>query len=127
MAIREFTYKGKTLDELKSMSIEEFSLLLPARERRSIKRGLTEAEKKLLERLRKKGNNVKTHCRDMIIVPEMVNKKILVHKGNKFEAVVITPEMLGHRLGEFVQSRSRVQHSSPGVGATRSSQAISAR
>jgi len=128
MAKKEFTFRGKTLEELKSMSLDEFALLLKARARRKLKRGLTEAEKKLLKRIREKPNKrIKTHCRDMVIIPEMVGLTIHVHNGKTFVPVNITPEMLGHRLGEFALTRKPVKHSAPGVGATRSSAAVSAR
>lgn len=120
MAKREFTYRGKTLDELKSLSLSEFGALLPARQRRCIKRGLTSEQKILLKNL-EKGDNVKTHCRDMVIIPSMIEKNIRVHNGKEFVSVRVEPEMIGHYLGEFVLTRKRVMHSAPGIGATRSS------
>ena len=74
-----------------------------------------------------KGSNVKTHCRDMVILPVMLDKKIDVYSGKEFVPVTITLDMLGHRLGEFVLTRSSVKHSAPGIGATRSSAAISVK
>lgn len=129
---KEFTYRGKTLTDLKGMSLEEFINLVPSRQRRSLKRGFTPAQKKLLDKIKKvkstsKKQAIKTHCRDMIIVPEMVGLTILVHKGKEFAAVNITEEMLGHYLGEFTLNRQRVQHSAPGIGATRSSAAVSVK
>ena len=121
MARKIFTYKGKTLEELQKMPLEDFAKLLPSRQRRSLKRGLTNQEKKLLERMRKKQKPVKTHVRDMIIIPEMVGKKILIHSGKEWITIELKAEMLGHRLGEFAPTRKRVLHSAPGVGATRSS------
>ncbi len=126
MARKEFTYRGKTLEELKEMEMKDFIKLLPARERRSLKRGLTEQEKILIRELKKK-DNVKTHCRDLIILPEMVSKKIRVHNGKDFIMVLIGPEMIGYRLGDFVLTRKSIAHSAPGVGATRSSANISVK
>lgn len=126
MARKEFTYKGKTLEELKEMDMKDFIKLLPARERRSLKRGLTEQEKILMRELKKK-DNVKTHCRDLIILPEMVSKKIRVHSGKDFIMVSIEPEMIGFRLGDFVLTRKSIAHSAPGIGATRSSANISVK
>lgn len=126
MAKKEFQYRGKTLEELKKLSLEELAELLPARERRSIKRGLTHEEKKLLEKLEKK-DKVKTHAREMIILPSMVGKTIMVHNGKSFVDVHIQPEMIGMRLGQLALTRKRVQHSGPGVGATRSSAHVSVR
>lgn len=116
-----FTFKGKTIEELQKLSLEEFSKLLTARPRRSLLRGLTPQEKKLLERIRKKNRAIKTHVREMVILPEMVGKRILVHNGKEWVAVDIKAEMLGHRLGEFSLTTKKVQHSAPGIGATKGS------
>lgn len=116
------TYKGRTIEELQKMSLEEFAKLVRSRERRSLKRGLTVQQKKLLERLRKgKKAVVKTHCRDMVVLPEMVGKKISIHAGKEWVVIEIKTEMLGRRLGEFAMTRKKVMHSAPGVGATKSS------
>ncbi|ADB58406.1 30S ribosomal protein S19 [Archaeoglobus profundus] len=120
---KEFRYRGYTLEELQKMSLEQLAELLPARERRKIKRGFTEQELKLLRKLRKKGT-ARTHCRDMIVLPEMVGKVIFVHNGKEFVRVEIKPEMIGHRLGEFALTRRFEKHSGPGVGATRSSKFV---
>ncbi|MEM5813132.1 MAG: 30S ribosomal protein S19 [Candidatus Aenigmatarchaeota archaeon] len=119
----KFTYRGKTLEELKKMDLIEFRKLLPARERRSLKRGFTEEQKKLLKKMKKLGKDkiIRTHARDMIILPEMVGYKFGVHNGKEFVVVEIKPEMIGHRLGEFALTRKRPKHSAPGFGATRSS------
>ncbi|AEA46992.1 30S ribosomal protein S19 [Archaeoglobus veneficus] len=120
---KEFRYRGHTIDELKQMSLEQIAELLPARERRKIRRGFTEQEEKLLRKLRKKGE-ARTHCRDMIVLPEMVGKVVYVHNGKEFVRVEIKPEMIGHRLGEFALTRRFEKHSGPGVGATRSSKYV---
>jgi small subunit ribosomal protein S19 len=117
---KEFSYKGHTLEELKAMSLEDIIKLLPARGRRSFVRGLNEEQRTLIERIRKK-DVVKTHRRDVIILPDFVGKRIAVHMGNKFKEVDIKPEMIGHYLGEFAMTRNFVKHSGPGVGATKSS------
>ncbi|MHC1565129.1 MAG: 30S ribosomal protein S19 [Candidatus Syntropharchaeales archaeon] len=120
----EFTYRGYTLDKLKKMDLNKFATLLPARERRSILRGFTEAEQKLLKRVKEGDQTIKTHQREMIILPEMVGTKMGIHSGKTFEYVEIKPEMIGHRLGEFTLTRKRVTHGSAGIGATRSSKYI---
>lgn len=132
MTKKKFMYKGKTLEELQNMSLDDFSKLLPARQKRSLKRGLTEQQKILLNKIRKlkegkRKKPVKTHCRDVIILPEMVGILIYVHRGKEFLPVEIKQEMLGHYLGEFALTRKRVEHSAPGVGATRSSAAVSVK
>lgn len=126
---KEFMLKGKTIEELKQMSIKDFTELIPSRQRRSILRGFTDAQKVLLSKIRatNKGEykkSIKTHCRDMIILPEMVGLTIHIHRGKDFVPIMIVPEMLGHYLGEFSLTRSKVAHSAPGVGATKSSGAV---
>ncbi|MFW5927630.1 MAG: 30S ribosomal protein S19 [Thermoplasmatota archaeon] len=122
---REFTYRGYSLDELKSMSLEELKKVLPARARRSLERGLNKEQKALLQKIRNKEKDVyRTHRREMIILPEFVDETIAVHNGEEFEDVRIEPDMIGHYLGEFALTRKSVEHSGPGVGATRSSKYI---
>ena len=126
---KEFMYRGYTLDNLQSISMDEFINLLPSRQRRSLHRGLTPEQRILLEKLReakealKRDQNVtvKTHVRDMIILPEMVGTTILVHNGKEFVSVEIKPEMIGHYLGEFAITNKPVRHGTPGIGASRSS------
>ncbi len=130
---RRFRYRGKTLEELLSMSLDDFAQLIPARQRRSLMRGLTPAQKKLLGRirsLRKQGKAdvmIKTHARDMVILPEMVGLTIAVHNGKEYVPVRIVPEMIGHRLGEFAPTTKLVQHGEPGLKASRSSLHIAAK
>ena len=127
MAKKEFTYRGKTLTELKNLSINDFILLLPSRQRRSIKRGFTDQQKILLKRVRSKKSNIETHCKDMVILPEMMGLTIKIHNGKEFIPVIIQDEMIGHYLGEFAMTRKRVEHSAPGIGATKSSAALSVK
>jgi small subunit ribosomal protein S19 len=119
----DFTYRGKTLDELKEMSRDEFTELLDARGRRKLNRGLREEEKKLLEKIEEK-DTVQTHLRSMIILPEMVGKTVEIYNGQGFETVDIDEEMIGHYFGEFAKTRKEVSHSAPGLGATRSSKHV---
>lgn len=122
---REFTYRGYTLDDLKKMSLDEIIPLLPARARRTLRRGLSEQHIKFWEKVRNgKKEVIRTHCRDIIILPELVGKKVAVHRGNEFKIVEITPEMIGHYLGEFALTRKFEKHAGPGVGATRSSKHV---
>ena len=127
MAKKEFTYRGMTLEQFQKLSLKEVADILPSRIRRKLsKRGFTEQEKTLLRKL-EKNKIVKTHCRDMIVLPSMVGKSIKIHKGNDFVQVLIEPEMIGHYFGELVLTRRKVEHHAPGIGATKSSGAISAR
>jgi small subunit ribosomal protein S19 len=119
----EFTYRGLKVEELKKLSSEELMDLLPARQRRRLKRGLTKDHKRLLSRVKER-DVVRTHLRDMIVLPEMVGKTIEIYNGKAFNRVEIIPEMVGHYLGEYSLTRGRVSHGSAGVGATRSSKFV---
>ena len=132
MAKKEYNYRGKSLKELQEMDLNDFAKLLPSRQRRSLTRGFNDPQKRLLTKIKKfkEGKTkkpVKTHCRDMVILPDMVNLTIHIHKGKGFEQVLIQPEMVGHYLGEFAPTRQRIKHSAPGVGATKSSAAASVK
>ncbi len=123
-----FLFRGKTLEELQKMSIEEFAKLLTSRARRHLKRGLEPIEKSILKKIGKykkelqkpgKEKILKTHARHMVIMPEFVGVKFGIYNGKTFVIVDIIPEMIGHRLGEFAKTRQKVTHSGPGIGATR--------
>ena len=126
---KEFSYRGHNLNSITGMSMDEFINMLPSRQRRSLQRGLTPEQRILLEKLReakeeqKQGKDVslKTHVRDLIILPEMVGAKIAVHNGKEFVAMEIRAEMIGHYLGEFAITNKPVRHGTPGIGASRSS------
>jgi len=123
---KEPTYKGRTEKELKEMSLSDFVNITTSRQRRCLKRGLPEHHKRLVEKVKKfklgkVKKIIKTHCRDMIVIPEFLGTIIHVYSGKEFVPVPITVEKLGHYLGEFVMTRRKVQHSAPGIGATRSS------
>ena len=115
----EFTYRGHTLEELQEMSPEEVAELLPARQRRTITRGLSVEKRKLLEAAREAGEEetandpIRTHLRDMPVVPEMVGLTFAVHNGQSFERVVVEPEMLGHYLGASAGTRRGSARASP--------------
>jgi small subunit ribosomal protein S19 len=126
----EFTYRGHTLEELAEMDLDEVSELLPARARRTIDRGLDTEQRKLLEQARAAGEEetandpIRTHLRDMPIVPEFVGLTFAVYTGQSFERVEVEPEMIGHSLGEFQLTRTSVEHGQAGIGATRSSKFV---
>lgn len=122
---KKFLFRGRPLEELQNMSLEDFSKLLESRARRALKRGLTAQEKILLENLRREPDKFhKTHCREMVILPEMVGKKFGIHNGKEFFSLIVTEEMIGRRLGEFSHTTKYVKHSAPGIGATKSSKYI---
>jgi len=129
---RKFKYRGKTLEELLNMSLDDFVKLLPARQRRSLTRGFTKAQIRLLAKIRKiikdpdlaKKKVIKTHVRDMIILPEMVGLTFAVYNGKEYIQFKVTPEMIGRYLGEFSPTTKRVAHGEPGLKATRSSRFV---
>ena len=130
--VKEFKFRGKTIEELKQMGMEELASIMPARARRHIKRGLTEQQKKLLEKVKKEKEGkhkkfIKTHCRDMIVLPEMVGTTISIYMGKSYINIEIVDDMIGHYLGEFARTRKEVTHKAPGVGATRSTKHVSVK
>ncbi|MDF1557183.1 MAG: 30S ribosomal protein S19 [ANME-2 cluster archaeon] len=120
----EYTYRGKTVEELKSLSMEEFAQFLPARPRRTIKRGLSDEHKKIMLKIKDGDTTIRTHRRDMIILPDMVGLNLEIYNGKSFEKVEVIPEMMGHYFGEYSLTRKRVNHGSAGVGATKSSKFV---
>ncbi len=124
---KELRWYGKTEEEVKKMDLTTFMSFIPTRARRSLRRGVTDQHKKLLKCVQSGDKNIKTHCRDMVIVPQMLGQIIRVYNGKEYFPVIITLEMLGHYLGEFSLTRKSVSHSAAGIGATRSSKAVSAR
>tara|TARA_B100001013_G_C24553475_1_gene419600 strand:+ start:351 stop:743 length:393 start_codon:yes stop_codon:yes gene_type:complete len=123
--VKEFTYRGLTKKELESLSLENMLKLFPARIRRSLTRGITDNKRKLINEIKmaKTGKNItiKTHIRDLVILPNMMDVTVNVFSGKEFMPVTITSEMVGHYLGEYIITNKRVTHGAPGVGASRSS------
>ena len=126
---KEATFRGKTIEELKQIDTREFAKFLKSRQRRAVLRQFDVIEKFIsrCENKQKKGKVIKTHQRDLVVVPKMVGMAIQVYNGKQFIPVRIITEMLGHRLGEFSVTRTKVQHGAPGVGATRSSASLSVK
>lgn len=114
MALKEFKFKSKTLDELKELSTAEFVGLLPTRQRRAYRRGYSDEKQKLIAKIEKK-DHVKTHIRDMIVLPRMVGKTVQIHTGKVFQAIIFTEDMLGHSFGEYALTRKKAVHTNIGV------------
>jgi small subunit ribosomal protein S19 len=128
---RIFTFRGKTIEELKAMNLENFSKLLKSRQRRALER-MGIKEKSLIKKVEKaqklgNGKTIRTHTRSAVILPSWVGMKFAVYNGKEFKELEITPEMLSHRLGEFVFTSKRVLHSAPGIRATRGSKFLSVK
>ncbi|CAN8264572.1 unnamed protein product [Cochlearia groenlandica] len=117
------------MDALLKMSSVDLSKLFNARVRRRFYRGLKKRALILIKKLRKakkeaseddtnkkkKPEAVKTHLRNMIIVPEMIGSVVGIYNGKKFNEVLIKPEMIGHYLAEFSITCKRVNHYRPGI------------
>ena len=124
--VKKFEYQGIDLKELEKMPMTQLFQLFPSRARRSLTRGINDGKRKLIEeiKLTKSGNlknPIRTHIRDLIILPYMVGIQVNVFSGKEFVPVNISPEMISHYLGEYVITNKRVSHGAPGVGASRSS------
>ena len=118
---KQFTYRGKTIDQLKKFDVREFAKYLSSRQRRTVLRQFQKIEKfisRSKEKIRR-NKRVKTHQRDLVIVPEMIGMKIQIYNGKTFIPTEVVEEMLGHKFGEFAPTRTRVKHGKSGVGATK--------
>jgi len=118
---KEFLYRGFTMDELRAMSFDEILGILPSRARRTYLRGLNYEQQLLFDKLKDAEEPVRTHRRDLPVIPQFVGKKLSIYNEKEFKEFEIKPEMIGHFIGEFVLTRRPPVHSGPGVGATRSS------
>ena len=140
---KQFTYRGLSVDDLKELPIfapeddpDALSIesIMPACARRSMSRGYEKGimnggsnleEEHFINRLNENpSGKVKTHCRSLYILPQMVGRTIGIHDGRQFKMIEILPEMIGHALGEYAPTRRSVTHTGPGVGATRSSKHV---
>lgn len=127
--VKEYTYRGKKPEELLKMNTREFAKLLPSARKRSVLRRTQEIEK-FVQRCKNKivkKKRIKTQERNMIILPQLVGMKIQVHNGKEYLPIEIVWDMIGHYLGEFSVTRKKIAHSAPGIGATRSSAALSVK
>ncbi|MDP1729252.1 MAG: ribosomal protein S19 family protein [archaeon] len=122
---KEFTFRGKTIEQLKTLDTREFAKLTKSRTRRAILRQSSGIEGFVAKCIKYKAKNkqIKTHLRDIIIVPKLVDYTVMIHNGKTFLPIPIIPEMLGHRLGEFALTRNKVKHGAAGIGASKSSMA----
>ncbi len=134
MVKKDFAFRGHSLEELLKLSDKEFANLISSRSRRTLLRsGIDRKIEKKIEKAHallhqgKEAKPIRTHLRNTIVVPRMIGLRFAVHRGNTFEIVGITQEMLGHFLGEFALTRKKLMHGRAGIGATKSSTAITAR
>ena len=126
-----FSYRGKSLEELQTLPMDDLLEILPSRARRSLSRGMSTNHIKFFEKIQKSIRNkspsakpIRTHLRDFVILPQMIGLTLNVYNGREYLQVRVIPEMIGHYLGEYAPTQKIVRHSAPGVGATRSSQFV---
>jgi small subunit ribosomal protein S19 len=122
---KEFTYKGQTIEQLKLLETREFAKMVKSRTRRAILRNSEKIDKFIAKCKECTANrkHIRTHIREIIIVPKMIDYKIYLYNGKEFIEITLVPEMLGHRVGEFAATRNKVKHGTAGLGATKSSMA----
>jgi len=122
---KQINFRGKSIEELKNLDVREFAKYLKSRQRRAVLRQFQDIEN-FVSRAKKKAEknkSIRTHIRNLIIVPQMVGMKIQIYNGHEFVPIEVVGQMLGHRLGEFSMTRAKIKHSSAGVGATKGSKA----
>ncbi len=90
---------------------------------RSLKKGPYVDVKLLrkIEAMNQTGRKVvlKTWSRDSTIFPQMVGHTIAVHNGRQHVPIYIAENMVGHKLGEFAETRRFRGHTARGEKATR--------
>ena len=131
---RKFTFRGLELEKILDLNQEELLEVVHARARRRMLRGMKKKRHVgLLNKLKKakkaagaldKPAPVKTHLRNMVIVPDMIGSQVAIYNGKVFNLVLITADMLGSYLGEYSISYRPVRHGRPGLGSTNSSRFI---
>merc|ERR1712173_52494 len=131
---KKFSYRGIDLDNLLEMSTEEFTNMTNSRHRRSLRRGLKKKHQNLIQKLKKeklavqgtmeRPKPVKTHLRDIMILPQMVGNIIGIYNGKQMLGVEIKAEMVGTFTGEYGITYKPVRHGRPGIGSTHSSRFI---
>ena len=136
---KKFTYRGVDLDKLLDLDYAQLVEMFNARQRRRFRRGISfkynELKKKLLAAKKAvqgmppntKPTPVKTHLRNMIVLPDMIGSIVAVYNGKHFNVVEVKPQMVGHYLGEFSITYKPTAHGRPGIGSSTSSRFIPLR
>lgn len=123
---KDVFYRGMNLENLKKLDVREFAKYLPSRSRRSVLRNFQAIENfvKRCEANQSSKKKIRTHSRDIVIVPKMVGLTIAIHNGKNFNDLTINHKMIGHRLGEFSLTRAKVTHGEAGIGATKGTKGV---
>ena len=90
--VKEFTYHGLSKEELANIPNEKLLTLFTARVRRSSTRGINDDKRKLMEEMKDKNqkNPIKTHLRDVLILPYMVRVTVHIFSGKEFVTITMT-------------------------------------
>ena len=130
---KKYTYRGNDIGKLLDMNMDEMSKQLRSRQRRRLRRKMGAKYGRFIKKLievkkeTKPGEKpapVKTHLRNCIVLPSMVQSIVNIHNGKGYNSIEVKPEMIGYYLGEFAITYKRVSHGRPGVGATHSSKFV---
>ena len=130
---KKYTYRGNDIGKLLDMNMDEMSKQLRSRQRRRLRRKMGAKYGRFIKKLievkkeTKPGEKpapVKTHLRNCIVLPSMIQSIVNIHNGKGYNSIEIKPEMIGYYLGEFAMTYKRVSHGRPGVGATHSSKFV---
>ncbi|KAG0439405.1 40S ribosomal protein S15-3 [Dictyocoela muelleri] len=135
---KKFQFRGVELEDLLKMPLSQFKHLLNSSLRRRINRGLTQTEVDLIKKcqevqsLKNKSSftaddelpEIKTMIRSLPILPVMIGLTIKVYNGSTYQPLEVKPEMIGHRLQDYVVTKNVCKHGAPGVGATASSKFV---
>ena len=130
---KKFSYRGLDIGKLINMNMDQIAQQLRSRQRRRLRRKMPQKYGKFIKKLMdaknitnqgEKPKAIKTHLRDCIVLPTMIQSIINVHNGKGYNQIEVKPEMIGYYLGEFGMTYKRVMHGKPGVGATHSSKFV---
>ena len=130
---KKYTFRGNDIGKLLDMNMDEMSKQLRSRQRRRLRRKMGAKYGRFIKKLidvkkeTKPGEKpaaVKTHLRNCIVLPSMVQSIVNIHNGKGYNSIEVKPEMIGYYLGEFAMTYKRVSHGRPGVGATHSSKFV---
>ncbi|MCR4327216.1 MAG: ribosomal protein S19 family protein [Nanoarchaeota archaeon] len=111
---KEQIFKGKSLEELQALDVREFAKLLSSNRKRNVLRNFQAHEnflKNIKEKIAKGKKSIRTHKRDLVILPAMVGLKLQTYNGKEFIPIEVTFEMIGHKSGEFSLTRTKAKHS----------------
>merc|ERR1719163_1292503 len=124
---RKYSYRGIDLEKLLDLSNQDLMELFRSRQRRKFSRGIKRNYVTVLKKLRKakretaygeKPEAVKTHLRNMVIVPEMIGSVVGVYNGKQYISCEVKPDMVGYYLAEFSITYKPIKHGRAGMGAT---------